>query len=272
MTKNILISVVGMTLLSAAPAFPADSGDLLSCIDRGTFRQKCQLIDKKLGDAIVEDSVPYEAQFLVKYDFPCSGHSVQLGVKSGDSTKFFVQGASGALITVNGTGDLHPYDPAPGDTRHLTFYGGCRLDVTDVTVLPSTWTVQLWSDQAKQEAKILDLSTELYLLSKDFQNLSSWNVDKLQLLQEKLQKLVDANPTNLNYKVMLNSVRSALQNQPPSATLDELKRAGEDVTQTLRGELDRELAAAQGLLERFEKWQLATEQTLKDALDHGHNA
>lgn len=84
--------------------------------------------------------------------------------------------------------------------------------------------------------------------------------------------LVDANPTNLNYKVMLNSVRSALQNQPASATLDELKRAGEDVTQTLRGELDRELAAAQGLLERFEKWQLATEQTLKDALDHGHNA
>lgn len=271
MTKmKRLAGAIGLSLLSA-PAF-ADSGNLLTCVDRGFVLQKCKLVDTKLSDGIVEDQAPYETQFLVQYDFPCSGHSVQLGARSGDATQLFVQGATGALISLNGVSELHPYDPSPNVTRSLTFKPGCRLNVTKVTLLPSTWTVQLWTDQAKQEAKILDLSTNLYLLSTDYQNLSSWNVDNLQILQKKLQKLVVAYPTNGNYTMMLTLVNDALQNQPLSATLDELKRAGEDVIQTLRGELDKESAVAQGLFDRFTRWQLATEWTLTDALDRAQRA
>ena len=51
------------------------------------------------------------------------------------------------------------------------------------------------------------------------------------------------------------------------AALDQLRQAGDDVIATLRGELTREMAIAQHLLDRFAKWQLAADQALKDALD-----
>ena len=264
MKRLTILGMAGLGLWSA-PAL-ADTGNLLVCVDRGFALQKCQLRDVKLADGIVESGQPYEAQFLIRYDFPCSGHSVQLGVQSGDANKFFVQGTTGALITVNGTPELHPYDPNPAVTSSLTFRPGCTLNITAVTTLPSTVTAQIWNSQAETEARILQLSVDLYVLAKDYQNLSSWNVDKLNLLKTKLETLVATTPTNLNYKVMLASVKSALQNQPPSATLDELRQAGDDVIATLRAELTREVAVAQALVDRFARWQLAANQALNGAL------
>jgi hypothetical protein len=257
--------------LWAAPAF-ADTGNLLVCTDFGFALQQCQLRDVALADRIVESGQAYEAQFLVRYDFPCSGHTVQLGVQSGDANKFFTMGATNALITLNGLGELHPYDPSPSLTRSLTFRPGCSLSISGVTVLPSTTTVQIWTNQAQSEARILQLSVNLYLLAKDYQNLSTWNLDKLNLLKTKLETLVASAPTNQNYKVMLNSVNSALQGQPPSATLDELRHAGDDVIATLRGELTQEVAVAQALVDRFARWQLAADQALAGALAAAGNA
>ncbi|MBC7976652.1 MAG: hypothetical protein H7138_16890 [Myxococcales bacterium] len=265
-----LIAGLGLGLglgLSSGHAF-ADTGNLLQCIDRGFALQKCQLRDLKLSDHLVEDGQIYEGQFLVRYDFPCTGHSVQLGVTSGDSTKSFVMGAANALITLNGTGELHPYDPTPAVTRSLTFRPGCSLNVTHVQLLPSTITAQIWTLQAQSQAHVLDLSVDRYLIAQDFENLSSWNVSKLTLLKDKLELLVAGTPSNLNYRVMLNSVSSALANQPPSATLDELREAGQDVIATLRAELDDEIAIAQALLDRFLRWELAANQALALALDN----
>jgi hypothetical protein len=146
------------------------------------------------------------------------------------------------------------------------------VSVSSVTVLPSTATVQAWTDEAISEARILNLSVDRYLLAKDYQSLSTWNVDKLNLLKTKLESLVAATPTNLNYKVMLNSVNSALQNQPLSATLDELRRAGEDLIATLRAELTGEIAVAQALVDRFARWQQVANKALADALDHAATA
>jgi len=264
MKRLTILGTLGLGLW-AAPA-SADTGNLLVCVDHGFALQKCVLQDVKLADRIVESGQPYEAQYLVQYDFPCSGHSVQLGVQSADSNKFFVMGAAGGLITVTGVGELHPYDPSPAVTSSLTFRPGCSLTVRTVTTLPSTGTAQTWNNQAESEARILDLSLNLYLLAKDYQSLSTWNVDKLTLLKTKLESLVAVTPTNLNYRVMLASVNSALQNQPPSATLDELRRAGDDVIATLRGELTAEIAVAQVLVDRLARWQLAANVALNNAL------
>ncbi len=273
MKRLMILGVFGSGLgLGAAPAF-ADTGNLLVCVDLGFALQRCELRDVKLADQIVESGRPYEAQFIVQYDFPCSGHSVQLWVQSADSTARFTQGATNAVITLNGPAELHPFDPSPSVTRSLTFRPGCSLNVRTVTTLPSTNTVLTWTSEAESEARILGLSTRLYLLAKDFLNLSTWNVEKLTLLKEKLETLLATPPppgtplsVRLNYQVMLNSVNSALQNQPPSATLDELRRAGEDVIATLRGELVQEITVAQALVDRFARWQLAANQALARAL------
>ena len=270
MKRRIILSVLAASLASA-PAF-ADTGNLLVCVDLGFALQSCQLHDVKLADHIVEAGRGYEAQFLVRYDFPCSGHAVRLGVQSGDAVRAFTMGATNAVVTLNGSGDLHSWDDDPDVTSALTFRPGCAVSVSSVTVLPSTATVQAWTDEAISEARILNLSVDRYLLAKDYQSLSTWNVDKLNLLKTKLESLVAATPTNLNYKVMLNSVNSALQNQPLSATLDELRRAGEDLIATLRAELTGEIAVAQALVDRFARWQQVANKALADALDHAATA
>ena len=264
--KRLILATIGLGLGLGAATARADTGNLLVCTDLGFALQKCQLRDVLLANPIVEAGQAYEATFTVQYDFPCSGHSVQLGVHSASSSAFFTQGATNAVIALNGPGDLRPFDPSPSVTKSLTFRPGCSLNVRTATVLPSPGTIATWNDQARAEARILELSTNLYLLAKDYQNLSTFNVDKLTLLKTKLETLVAASPTNLNYKVMLNSVNSALQNQPPSATLDELRRAGEDLIATLRGELIQEIAVAQALVDRFARWQLAANDDLARAL------
>ena len=113
------VGSLGLSLslgLVATPAL-ADTGNLLVCVDLGFALQRCQLRDVKLADQIVEAGRSYEAQFAVQYDFPCSGHSVQLGVRSADSNKYFTQGATNAVITLNGPADLHPFDPSPSVTN-----------------------------------------------------------------------------------------------------------------------------------------------------------
>jgi hypothetical protein len=266
MKRLTILATLGLSLGLGAASALADTGNLLVCTDLGFALQRCQLRDVKLANQIFEAGAAYEATFAVQYDFPCSGHSVQLGVQSASSSAFFTQGATNAVITLDGPGDLHPFDPWPSVTNRLTFRPGCTLNVRTVTVLPSTRTIVTWTDQAETEARILALSTNLYLLAKDYQNLSTFNVDKLTLLKTKLESLVAANPTNLNYKVMLNSVNSALEAQPPSATLDELRRAGEDVIATLRAELTQEITVAQALVDRFVRWQLAANEALARAL------
>src|SRR6185295_15194805 len=107
MTRLQLLSVLGLCLASAtASAAPPLPDNLLQCVNRGFGLQKCVLVDAQLGDALVEDGQTYEGTQIVLYDFPSTGHSVQLGVKIGDGTKFFSMNASAAVVTVNGTGEL----------------------------------------------------------------------------------------------------------------------------------------------------------------------
>jgi hypothetical protein len=258
MPRVQMITVLGLCLASAtAAAAPPLPGNLLQCINRGFGLQRCQLVDAQLGDALVEDDLAYEGTMVVHYDFPCTGHAVQLGVKVGDGTKTFSMGATGAVITVNGTGELRTFDPSPAVTRTLTFNTACRLTVTAATLLPSTTTIQIWTLQAQDRRRIQDLAEERFLIAQDFENLSAWNVDKLTNLRDRLEDLVAANPTNVNFRVMRDAVVSALNGQPPSATLDELREAGLDVLAVLQAELEDELARTQHLIERFARWELA---------------
>ena len=259
MTRTHLLSILGLGLATAtASAAPPLPENLLECINRGFGLQKCKLVDAQLGDALVEDGQTYEGTQIVHYDFPCTGHSVQLGVKVGDGTKFFTMNPAGdAVITVNGTGELRTFDPSPEVTRTLTFNTACKLKVTGVTLLPSTTTIQIWTLQAQDQRRIKDLAEQRFLIAQDFENLSAWNVDKLTNLKERLDDLVAGTPSNINYKIMRDAVVSAINGQPPSATLDELRNAGLDVIAVLQGELEEEVAKIQNLIDRFARWELA---------------
>jgi|GEM_PF-3086166 len=263
-----MISVLGLCLASAtASAAPPLPESLLQCVNRGFGLQRCVLdTSTRLGEAIVEDDQIYEGTMVVHYDFPCTGHSVQLGVKVGDGTKFFSMNATGAVITVDGTGDLKAFDPSPDVTRTLTFNTACKLKVTAVTRLPSIPTIQIWTLQLQAQRRILDLAQDRFLIAQDFEHLSQWNVENLQDLLDRVDLLVEANPDNDNYAVIQDALASALNGQPPSATLDEIRNAGLDVLAVLGGELAEEVDKANHLVDRFVRWEVTIPPGIADRL------
>jgi hypothetical protein len=248
----------------AAPPLP---DNLLECVNRGFGLQKCKLMDRQLGDSLIEDDQIYEGTLLVHYDFPCTGHPVQLGVKVGDGTKFFSMGVINGLLTVNGTGDLMAYDPTPEVTRSLTFNTACRLHVTEVKLLPSTVTIQMWTLQNESQRTIIRLANDRYQLALDLENLLAWSVDKLTNFRDAMVDLVEANPGNRQFQTLLDSVNLALRGESPTATLEELRDAELEVIATLLAELEEEQAKGQHLIDRFARWQLEIPRSLQDAVD-----
>jgi hypothetical protein len=87
------------------------------------------------------------------------------------------------------------------------------------------------------------------------------------LLRDKLQSLTAAYPTNVHYKVMLDTVQSALNNAPPPYSHELIAEAGQDVLLTLRAELDAEVESGHKLIDRFNRWQLQVDPSLLDVVE-----
>src|SRR6218665_1036363 len=240
--------------------------NLLSCQNGGLILNKCTLLKLPFATPVVEDATTFETTYTVTYDFACTGHSVYVGISTGQQFVPFVMGARNATLTLNGSGRVESYDPDPLATQRLSFKPGCSLTVSKATVFPSGNTLVLWTSQAQSQARIIGLLANQYLLSKDYLALASWNDSKLILLRDKLEGLVAAFPTNIHYKVMLDSVKSALANAPPPYSNEQLAESGEEVVADLREELDAEVVKGQNLVNRFIRWQQQAEQSLVDAL------
>jgi hypothetical protein len=264
-----MASMLGLCLASATASADPDPppplpDNLMKCVNRGFGLQKCVLdTTTVLGKAIVEDGLTYEGTMTVKYDFPCTGHSVQLGVKAGSGKELFSMNQVGRVIVVDGVGDLTGYDPSPEVTRTLTFNTACKLHLTEVTRLPSTLTIQLWTIQAQDQRRIVELANDRFQIAKDFTTLSQYNIENLQDLADRLQELLDgidpiANPDlHDSVETCLNATLAAITGQPPSDTLERIRQAGGDVVIILQAELNEELSKATALIARFTRWELA---------------
>lgn len=240
--------------------------NLLSCQNSGYILSRCTLLKLPFAAPVVEDGSTFETTYTVTYDFACTGHSVNVGVSTTQQYVPFVMGARNATLQLTGSGRVESYDPDPLTTQRLSFKPGCALTVSNATVFPSGNTLVLWTSQAQSQAKIINLTLKQYLLAKDYQALASWDDSKLILLRDKLQGLVTAFPTNIHYKVMLDTVKSALDNAPPPYSYEQLAQSGEEVIADLRDELDAEVARGQNLVNRFIRWQQQAEQSLVDVL------
>lgn len=264
--KRILIgSALGGIALFASSAW-ATSDNLIVCAQDSFVRQECAVRGDALGQPVVEAGQSFATDFVVTYEFPCTGHHVEIELAANGPGEPLSQGVARATVTVTGDGELHVVDPDPGRTSELTFRRGCRLNVTNVTRFPAVRTIQDWTGEAQSEARILELSVSLYLLAKDYEAIASWNTGKLEMMKDKLEKLRLAEPSNLEYRVMLNCVVSALAHEPASSTLDELRHAGEEVTASLRRELLAEVTKGRAIVDRFTRWQLQAEATLTEVL------
>ncbi len=250
----------------------ADTPNLLTCKEYPFVVNGCHVADTTLAQPVAEDGIAYDSDFVVSYDFPCIGHSVQIGVRSGDSRAYFTQGTVNGTLQLAGWQELRTVDESPDRTARASFRPGCKMIIRSVDVVPSVNAVAVWAREAQGQAKILDLSSKLYGLAGDYVNLRNWDRDKLVMLKDKVDKLVVAQPANVHYKAMQTVIHDALDNAPSSISMPELSAAGETVRATLRKELEAEIAKGDAIVARFARWQRVADAMLANALEKAKQA
>ncbi|WP_394840302.1 hypothetical protein LVJ94_25795 [Pendulispora rubella] len=255
------------TVTSSSPA-NADSGNLLQCVDDGVVLQQCKLLDKTLATVLADANVPFETDYLVNYDFSCSGHPSNLHLRAGNSDQQLVQGGPGSFVLTSKS-DVQTYDPDPARTSHLTFRRGCALVVKDITPLPSSNTIQIWNTEARGQARILDLASQLYVLSKDFVNIATFNLEQLDVVIDATAKKRDAETDPIkkrHWRALYDSLVAMQERQPIPVPKAEFEQYLSELAGRARTDLLTERDKGVAIVQRFEKWQLVVEQTLRDVL------
>lgn len=265
-----LALVASLFFLSVSSLARADSGNLLQCTDRHFVLQQCKLASTTVAAAPTDNGEPFEAEYLVTYDFPCSGHHASVGLRAGDGAPVTLsQGVLGGTVAVTGKGDLVPYDPDPTLTSHLSFRPGCKLVVTNVSAAPSTDTILAWTSEAKTEARILAMARDLYVLSKSFASIASFDRTQLGVVIDATQARVDAASTPIDrrrWKSLLDSLVAMRDAQPLPVPKNEVDAYLANLASDARASLLREADTARAIADRFTTWSVAVEQTLQEVI------
>jgi hypothetical protein len=267
-------------LLVALLAGPAQAGgNLFICSqDFGFIVGACKLEQQVLAPRASWEGEPYEADFSVRYSFPCAGHPPHIGVASGDAYKEFALGSADATLMLAGSQELRTHDPDPRLTLDLSYQPGCQLVVHAVSVSPSAAAVDRWVSEARQQARILELSIGLSLLASDFSSYRDWDTARTrELLDSVRQKALafeeqclagdeSACSAELHFKAVRNALQRKLGQTPNLPAPDELADEAASVTAYYLQLLEKEAAIGERMARRFRHFRVAIETTLDDAL------
>ncbi|RYG64851.1 CHAD domain-containing protein [bacterium] len=259
--------LAGIGLASSAQA---DTANLFQCTNRGFILQKCELQKVELAKPGLDEGAAFDTDYAVTYDFPCVGNVTNLAVRSGQDVQYLRMGSRGETVNVRGNGPLETYDPSPEMTRRLGYRPGCSLVVRSVTVLPATSTLALWSSEAKSQARILSMARDLYVLSKSFASLASFDRAQLGVVIEATQARYDAASSAIDrrrWKSLLDSLVAMRDAQPLPVPKAEVDAYLADLAADARASLLEESDRARAMITRFETWSLEVEKTLADVLD-----
>ncbi|WP_437659793.1 hypothetical protein [Sorangium sp. So ce1182] len=252
--------VAGMAMASSA-ARAESTLTPLSCQCFGSDLGLCSVVAQEVAP-VQED----EMEFHITYKFPCAGNITGLGLATEEAFVPLPFASAERTVEIIGVGPLRTADHDPDRTYTAVLTGVCTVEILGIAVVPTLVTLGHWTETARNQASVITLSLRLYTLAKDYESLSSWDKSKLGLLKDRLETLTQANATDLNYRVMLDTVSAALKNAPPPHAASELKAAAQTLQQVLRADLDAEVAKGIEMAARFTKWHLAIEETLNGVL------
>ncbi|WP_394825914.1 hypothetical protein [Pendulispora albinea] len=205
-------------------------------------------------------------------DYPCLGTATPpaLFLESGTTRTPLYPSAAQQTVQAFGNGQLHVLDSSPDITRRMVFSGTCHLTVKSVTVLPSNNTIRLWTTEAKGQARIIGLARDLYLLSKNFVAIATFNREQLGVVIDATDKRVAAATTSIERRKWLalyDSLVAMRDGQPIPVPKEQVDQYLADLAAHARTDLLTEADKGRAMVQRFEKWEQAVEATLKEVLD-----
>jgi hypothetical protein len=242
-------------------AAQANEPAFLACESFGSVKGRCALQETELS-ASFDD----ELDFTVRYSFACRGHAVGIGLATEAEFVPLAYTDAPRTIRLQGLGPLRLTDRDPEQTYRAVLRGACNPVIHELTLRPSLATLTDWAEDAQYQARLIGKALDLYRLSRDVEALWDWDLAKLELARERLQRLVTAFPENPQYGILLRSIESAIANRPPPHTPEEVREAGLSLAQYMKEELLREVARGEAMAKRFDQWQLEIEASLARAL------
>lgn len=254
-----------MVMLSKAAVAHADAQ--LECRTTGSFSWGCRVVQSEVSRPLNYRGELVDTSYKIEYRLDCPGHNMNLVLRAGQKEEALRQGADIGLVVVEGANAIELVDSNPRRTRRLIFQGACEFETVSVTRSPSSNSLEVWGHQALSQAKTLQHVQSLYLLATDYESLDSWNQIRLEQVRDRLETLVERFPGTVHYKVLLRTVRSALEAAPEPVGAQDVANAAQSMAQEYREELEKELAAAREMVDRFQHFKLAVQQDLEDVLN-----
>lgn len=266
MLKNTKkIAMLGLAMFAGGSS--AQAQDHLACKSTGHFSWGCQVAQAEVSLPLTFRGESVGTSYKLEYKLDCPGHNMNLRLRAGQEDVVLNQSSAVDLAVVEGDASVQLVDSDPDRTRRLIFRGDCQLEVVNVAKSPSAGAREAWGQSALAQAKTLRHVQSLYLLATDYEELSSWNQTRLQQVRDRLEKLVERFPRVVHYKVLLRSVKSALEGAPTPHSPQEVADAANSLAQEYRDALESELSVARHMAERFQHFKLAIQEDLQDALN-----
>ncbi len=246
------------------PSGLASESSFFECIQTIPDRTGCKIRENNLmGLTSVE---AFEQDFLVNYNFQCVGHREPLMVESDSQSVELVRNSGASFLNIRGSTVLHVRALNERNFYRSSFNTACDLTVYSITASPSSNTLMLWNSKAEDLAKILKLSREFFEITLSMDAYQNYNSVKFALLKSKLELLLENDPDNIDYKVLLITVNAGLSGSVIPYNPEEIRSAGGALSAWSRNELIKNRDEALKLISQFEKYRQIVNEQLKKAL------
>ncbi len=226
---------------------------------------ECKVQESQIGEA----TEFAHADYTVAYNFNCGtsyfDSLLEIGIETQESfTKLRVGHVGTARVTGSGAAKL--VDRRKETTFNALLPQPCSLEITDVKIAPSSNTILLWISEATFQATLIEKSMEFYLLAKNVTDIHSWSKDKLKLMKEKLEVLVQNEQDNLHYRVMLTTVSKALEGLHSPYQPQQIQDASVSLADYTKSEMLKDRDEGMRMQDRFMRWGQAVRSDLEAAI------
>ena len=239
----------------------ADDLNMLRCNYDDLYKTECSI-----QNITISENDPFEMDYSVKYKYDCSGHDFSVGIQTEVGFFPFIRKAGEQNIVATGQSRVYLKAQDPDALFYKILQKNCTVEFLGLTKRPSVQTLIQWYQNSKLEISLLYAMLDNYRLAKNLDDIDNWNTEKLILLKNNLEKLTNVYPTNLNFKVLLHTISSAINNKPIKIIIP--GEAKVELVSYYKNNLESELQNAENLIAKYNLWKVQLDSDLQKTIEN----
>jgi hypothetical protein len=239
----------------------AEDLNILQCEYDDLYKTGCSV-----QNITISENDPFEMDYSVRYKYDCSGHDFSVGIQTEVGFYPFIRKIGEQNVIATGQSRVYLKAQDPGALYYKILQKNCSVEFVGITKRPSVQTLIQWNQNSKSEITLLYAMLDNYQLAKNLDDIDSWNIEKLILLKNNLEKLVNVYPTNLSFKVILHTVALSISNKPPKITIP--GDAKIELFTYYKNNLEYEIQNAENMIAKYNLWKIQLDTDLQKEINN----